>query len=117
MKTFLPRRPRRHAPQHLAWLRTLPSLVPGDGPIEAAHIRFTEARYPKRQVGMGEKPDDVYAVPLAAGAHRKQHSMNEQAFWKEQGINPIAVALCLWAHSGEDESGLKIVRMAREISR
>ena len=111
------RRPRQKAEAHLKWIRTLPSLVSGIEPVQAAHIRFSDHRYAKRQVGIGEKPDDKFVVPLAGDAHRAQHATNERQWWIDKGIDPVAVALCLWAHTGDDEAAQIIIRNAKQIGR
>jgi len=111
------KQPRIKAAGHLAWIRTLPSLVPGEGPIEAAHIRFSDPSYAKPKVGMGEKPDDKWAVPLAASEHRKQHSMNERDYWDEARIDPVIIAALLWCHTGDDEAAIQIIRNAGSLRR
>jgi hypothetical protein len=103
------KQPRKHSGSHLAWLRTLPSLVPGSGAIEAAHIRFQDRRYFKPAVGMGEKPDDKWCVPLAAEQHRKQHSMNEQDYWRDAGVDAVMVAALLWLNTENDDAAQDII--------
>lgn len=110
------RRPRITSADHLAWLRTLPSLVPGAGPIDAAHIRYGDSRYAKPATGMGEKPSDRWCVPLAHDVHMSQHGRGERVWWEEQGIDPIIVAAFLWVHSGDEEAGLTIIRNARRTA-
>lgn len=107
------RHPREKAAAHLAWLRTLPSLVPGLGPVEAAHIRYADLRYFKPITGMAEKPDDKFAVPLAAAAHRDQHAHGEREWWRNHGIDPCLIAALLWLHSGNYDAGVHIIRTAR----
>lgn len=104
------RAPRKINSSHLAWIRTLPSLVPGEGNVEAAHVRYADPLYLKRGTGKGEKPDDKWVVPLCASAHRAQHTMNERQFWRERGIDPLRIALLLYAHSGNDLVGEEIAR-------
>lgn len=107
------KRPRQTSDGHLKWLRTLPSLVPSSGPVEAAHIRFADPRYFKRETGMGEKPDDRWAIPLSASEHRKQHSMGEQDYWASVGIDPVFVAAMLFNNTGNDEAGEQIISQAQ----
>lgn len=105
------RRPRIHLPDHLAFIRTLPCLVSGDDTsTEATHIRFSDLTVGKRQTGKAEKPDDIWTVPLSSEQHRRQHTMKEAHFWYEARIDPIKVALALYAVSGDYERGLEIVK-------
>lgn len=111
------RHPRLEDPAHLEFIRTLPSLVRGEGPTEAAHIRFAAQHYGKRETGMAEKPDDCWTVPLCGEKHRwgkdAQHGMSEREFWDRRGIDVCAVAMALWMWSGDIERGLKIVHLAQ----
>jgi hypothetical protein len=111
------RRPRIEAPKHLAWIRELPSLIRGAGPVEAAHIRFSDLRYGKDHTGMSEKPDDMWVVPLAHDVHMAQHQVGEHGWWLAQGIDPIIVAAFLWVHTGRDDAGQIIIRNARLFTR
>jgi len=105
---------RIHAKNHLAWIRTLPCLITGTQPVEAAHIRFADAQYGKRETGMGEKPDDCWTVPLCPEKHREQHSMNEREFWDKHGINVCIVALALWINTGNDAIAINVLNQYRE---
>jgi len=104
------KRPRVTNDAHLKFIRRLPSLVPGEGPVEAAHIRYADSRYRKPAVGMAEKPDDKYVIPLAASEHRKQHDMDEREYWKSVGIDPVLVAILLFQATGDEEEGEAIIQ-------
>lgn len=107
------RQPRVHDEKHLAFIRQLPCIVSQDNTgTEAAHIRFSDLRIAKRKVGVGEKPDDCWTLPLSSEQHRKQHSMSEREYWKQVGIDPVLYALALYAVSGDYERGCEIVRNA-----
>jgi hypothetical protein len=59
----------------------------------------------RKDIGMGEKPHDMYTVPLCNWDHvsgpKAQHKMNERAFWFDlDRIDPFAIALRLWHESG-----------------
>jgi len=108
------KRPRREDGKHLAWIRTLPCLVTGKRPVEAAHIRYADPVYGKRDVGKQEKPDDRWVVPLHPDMHREQHGGSEKAFWLKHGIDPCRVALALYAITGDDEQSEIIIRNARK---
>lgn len=113
------RRKRQEEPQHLAFIRTLPCLVCGvRSGIEAAHVRYGDLRYGKRNTGKAEKPDDKYAVPLCGGNgdgdHRDQHRHNERAWWESKSIDPIAVAQSLWACTGDEDAAIAVIRNAQK---
>ena len=107
------KRPRKADNAHLAFIRTLPCLITGKRPVEAAHIRYADPVYGKREVGGAEKPDDRWTVPLCPEKHREQHDMNERAFWLIHKIDPLRVALALHAVSGDDEQAAVILRAAQ----
>jgi hypothetical protein len=57
-------------PKYLAWLRTLPCVVCGLGPCEAAHQRLLGG-------GTSSKPDDRYALPYCFACHHGvEHNLN-----------------------------------------
>lgn len=85
----------------LAYLRRLPCeaahLGGCDGPIEAAHIRFSDGAQ-ARNPGMGRKNHDRNATPLCRHHHQHdQHRRNERAFWRDVGKDPYAVAAAHYA--------------------
>lgn len=107
------RQPRIHDEKHLKFIRSLPCIVSKDNTsTEAAHIRFADLRADKRKVGIGEKPDDCWALPLSSIEHRKQHAMNERAYWRDAEIDPIFYAMALYMVSGDYERGERIVKLA-----
>ena len=112
------RQPREHDAKHLVFLRGLPCLICKD-PIhtEAAHVRYSDPTVDKRKVGIAEKPDDKWAVPLCGTEHRMQHSMGEREFWEMHGINPLEIAIALYAVSGDHEAGEQIVADVRCVWR
>jgi len=65
---------------------------------------------------MGMKEEDCWAVPLSEECHRAQHSMNERKWWALYEIDPCVIALALWRCSGDYETGLEIIRRARETA-
>ncbi len=98
--------PRRHNKAHLDFIRGLPCIICGDNTTtEAAHLRFSDRRAAKPQIGMGEKPDDRWTIPLCGKHHRLQHSKGEESFWLDSKKDPIFVALALWGCTGDQESG------------
>lgn len=108
------KQPRQHSKKHLKFIRGLPCVVCGDNTsTEAAHIRFSCAEAGKRHVGMGEKPDDRWTVPLCGECHRKQHRMNEWEYWQSVNRDPILISLALWGVSGNHELGEQIALASR----
>lgn len=110
------RRPRVHADDYLRWIRTLPCVLTGTRGVEAAHIRTAAPEHGKRSVGAGEKPDDRWALPLAPGKHREQHTMNEMDFWLRHAIDPFRLALALWGAQFDDEAAEEILTRARQTA-
>lgn len=111
-------RGRQRDEKHLAFIRILPCLVSGSNfNVEAAHIRYSDAKWKKFNPGFGQKPHDFWTVPLSAEMHRlgrlAQHQGNEREFWERHGIDPLPIAQALYAISGDYEAGLKIIREAR----
>jgi hypothetical protein len=91
------RQPRVEDPAHLAYVRTLPCTICGRGPSDPAHIRTGSREYGKRQCGMGEKPDDCWVLPLCRHHHDEQHAANEIEWWSSYGIDPLPLAVELYA--------------------
>ena len=90
------RKPRQRNEAYLKWLRkqycscgclTAP-------PSDAAHIRAGSINYGKRPVGLQEKPDDRWAVPLNRSCHGRQHAFgDEMTWWARHGKDPFATAM------------------------
>ena len=130
--TLRQRDPRVECPAFLAFVRRHACSACGaPAPNQAAHLRFTDPRYPeKRAVGIGEKPSDRWAVPLCAECHLDapdaQHKVGEHEFWKRVGVNPFELAANLYAQferrrnqtAGErDAIVTRAVRMKRRRAR
>lgn len=102
---------RRHDEKHLAFIRRLPCCRCGNNiETEAAHLRRSDARIGFKNPGVGRKPDDFLVTPLCSRCHRVQHETGEDNFWK--GYDPLLVALALYAVSGDQEAGERIVQAA-----
>lgn len=103
------------APNHLTFIRTLPCLITGvQQNIHAAHIRYGSLAHGKRQTGAGEKPSDIWTVPLHADTHlHDQHARGERVWWSEQDIDPLTIAALLWACTGDYDRGYAIIANAR----
>ncbi len=107
------RKPRQRDPGYLQFVRrqacAAGSLGDCDGPIEAAHVRYSSVAAGRKNPGLSQKPDDRCAVPLCASHHRTgphaQHSMSEAKFWTMVGVDPVT----LYRQLGEQYDG-SIVR-------
>jgi hypothetical protein len=96
--TLMQRQPRVEEPAYLAYVRTLPCLICRRLGSDPAHLRAAAPQYGKRQCGMGEKPDDCWALPLCRTHHDDQHRINEMRWWARHGFHdPHAVAIALYA--------------------
>lgn len=96
------RQPREHDPGYLAFVRrqlcAVAHLGGCEGPIEAAHIRYSDAKAGSRNPGMQAKNHDRFANPLCRHHHNHdQHKRKEPAFWSAAGINAYANAAELFA--------------------
>lgn len=83
------REPRERDPGFLAYLRRQPCeaahLGGCFGPIEAAHIRFSDGPG-RRNPGAGRKNHDRHANPLCRHHHQHdQHTRAERSFWDALG--------------------------------
>lgn len=107
------RRPRQHDEAHLKFIRQLPCVVCLGPGVDAAHVKMADYRADKRAVGMAEKPDDVWTVPLCRVHHDAQHQIGEKRFWDFGILDPIFLCLALWRVSGDVEAGDRIIRAAQ----
>jgi hypothetical protein len=71
-------------------------------PAEAAHLRTGSINHDKRDTGGGERPSDVWALPLCRRHHLEQHGMNEMVFWRSYGIDPFALAMQYHTPHGDE---------------
>ncbi len=68
---------------HLARVREQPCIVCGLQPVEAHHLRLGLRT-------MGVRKPDNFAVPLCRSHHAVLHTMKEEWFWAERGVDPVA---------------------------
>jgi hypothetical protein len=92
-----PRRYRNKA--HLQYVAQQACLLCGRKPSDPHHLRFMQLR------ALGRKVSDEFTVPLCRGHHRAvNRSGDERAWWKENTIDPVAVARKLWKRTRQDGS-------------
>jgi hypothetical protein len=83
-------RGRERDPGFLAYLRRQPCearhLGGCEGPIEAAHVRYSDAGRGAVNPGLQRRNHDRHANPLCRGHHQHdQHAGAERAFWGRVG--------------------------------
>ena len=101
---------------HLAYIRTLPCLITGKTPSDAAHVSMASKIWGKVERGMSRKADDRWTVPLSHDVHlNEQHVIGEIKFWKRYGLDPLVIASRLWEVSGDIDAGMKVIRDARSV--
>lgn len=99
---------RQREPKFLAYVRRQPcearSFGTCDGPIEAAHIRYSDG--PGRiNPGLGNRNHDRHANPLCHFHHQHdQHKRNERDFWASIGKDAYETAAGHYArYKGADQ--------------
>ena len=97
--------------KHLKFLRGLCCVICKDNTsVEAAHIRMSDARISKLNPGVGQKPHDFFTLPLCGKHHRNQHEYgDERKFWQLYGLDPILLALAIYAVTGDAEEAERII--------
>jgi hypothetical protein len=99
-----PRRYRNR--EHLLFVSRQPCLFCGRKPSDPHHLRYTQPR------ALGRKASDEFAVPLCRTHHRAaHHAVNEQAWWRAIGIDPIEVARKLWKDTVAGKSRKQITNL------
>jgi hypothetical protein len=90
--------PRRYRDRvHLRFVSAQPCLICGRRPSDAHHLRFAQPR------ALGRRVSDEYTVPLCRSHHRALHRCGDElAWWKGNGVDPIAVAGELWQRTRLD---------------
>lgn len=117
------RQPRERDNGFLAFLRRLPCVagaVQGgcEGPVQAAHLRFSDASRGRFNAGMQAKPSDKWCTPLCAQHHLNgQHLSAEKLWWERLGVDPGDLAEALYAAFKADQPGEPIIRQFAEAAR
>ena len=116
---MMQRSPRVRDREYLDFIRSLPCLLCGDNTsVEAAHVRMACAQVDKRAVGIGEKADDCWTVPLCGKHHRSQHTRAERLFWSEHAVDPLLACLALgFAYVNDNrEAAERIIRAHNSVT-
>jgi hypothetical protein len=86
--TLRQRQPRLRDPAYLLWLRSQRCACGclQAPPCDAAHLRARSLKHDKAS-GIGQKPDDRWALPLKHDHHMAQHYHgNELDWWAKRGV-------------------------------
>ena len=106
---------RERKPDYLGLVRRCPCLGCDEDPAgEAAHLRMADNGSGKPITGLGIRPDDCWTLPLCHLCHVKQHVFGEAVFWRDLGLDPVAIALELYSLQGDLEEMREAVFAARE---
>jgi hypothetical protein len=114
------RQPRERDPGFLAYLRRQPCearhLGGCDGPIEAAHIRYSDASRGSVNPGMQRKNHDRHANPLCRfHHHHDQHQKAERSFWQALGKDAYDTAAGHYAaYCDEPNSHVSLEKSTRK---
>jgi hypothetical protein len=64
-------------------------------PCDAAHLRAMSFQHGKSITGIGQKPDDKWALPLKHSHHMAQHAHGDElGWWQAHGVSDPH-ALCI----------------------
>jgi hypothetical protein len=92
---------RYRSKEHLRFVAKQPCIVCGRKHSDPHHLGFMQPR------ALGRKVSDEFVVPLCRIHHRAVHRLsNEPAWWKQLGIDPVAVARRLWTSTRLNEGAL-----------
>jgi ERF superfamily len=84
--------------QHRVFVAHRPCVVCGRTPADPHHLRFAQPR------ALGRKVSDEFTVPVCRLHHQELHRRgDEAAWWREINIDPLPIALALWARSRSGE--------------
>lgn len=94
---------------HLGLVASKACVICEELPCHAHHLTFAQPR------GLAQKVSDEFTVPLCVRHHNALHrSGSEMAWWRGQGIDPLAIARALWEESREMASAADGNATARE---
>lgn len=77
MSLLIPKRQLIRDREYLNAMRDFDCVISGSSPCDPAHIRYG------LQGGIGLKPPDDHALPLAPALHAAQHQTGEIRFWRQ----------------------------------
>lgn len=93
---------------YLAYTRRQPCILKGiagecEGPVEATHVRFSDAKVGRVNPGASCKPSDKWVLPACSHHHKQQHARgDERAWWSHWGIDASAECIRRYAEFKEE---------------
>src|SRR5262249_27848242 len=95
--------PRRYRNRdHLRAVARQACLICGRTPSDPHHLRYAQPR------ALGRKASDEFVVPLCRVHHREVHRVGDEcAWWKQAGIDPLAIARKLWNQTRVNEGQIR----------
>ncbi len=110
-----PRKREGDSRDHLDFIKSLPCLVCGSRHNVDPHHLLKADDLPK---GMGRRNLDRYAIPLCRRDHDALHAKgDEAAYFASKQIDYRSIPGFLWAISGDQEQGERIIRRSIEAAR
>jgi hypothetical protein len=107
------RRPRITNEKHLRFVRERPCIICGFSPCDAAHIKMPDARIGKpMSSNIGMKASDHFTLPLCRKHHERSHQHPEREWWEYYHLDPVLLALALYAVSGDEQEGDRLITNA-----
>jgi hypothetical protein len=92
--TVVPKPHRLRDKRHREFVAAQRCVIRGRKPSDAHHLRLAQPR------ALGRKVSDEFTVPLCREHHGELHRAgNESRWWKDAGIDAIAIARNLWAQT------------------
>jgi hypothetical protein len=97
-KRAIPLKPHRlRNKRHREFVAAQACVVCDRKPSDAHHLRFAQPR------ALGRKVSDEFTVPLCREHHRELHRHgDEPRWWKDAGVDAIAIARGLWLQTQSD---------------
>lgn len=111
------RRPRYSEPKHLAFIKSLTCLRCAARHSDAHHLK-PACRWAGKP-SAGSMKNDKFTVPLCRLHHDELHTWGNEVEWWVSRFGPygwntaVGVALALWAATGDEQLGEKILRWNR----
>lgn len=100
-RSVAPKSIRLRDKEHRRFVSRQACLVCGRAPSDPHHLRFAQPR------ALGRKVSDEFTIPVCRLHHREIHRHGDETkWWAQLGIDPLAIALALWAQTRPTSSSV-----------